>query len=143
MGRKMETNSFELDFAVDTLPVNFKVPMSDGGRYPDKVTIVVNNDAITGGAAGTIIKLRPQHIDEIDDTLVGGIRIGDGSRSVSNDNVDILTGVAPAAGKQYFHLFPNINVGGVQPMENMRLNLALTSTAYTAGKVRFKVLKSG
>jgi hypothetical protein len=137
----------ELDFASDSLPFEMDFNLAREGKIADLVTIIIDNDQLTGGDASSDIGLSA-YMGDVDSDLLAvmeAVLLGDLVGTAPSTTVSIATTATQAANKIIRRV---LNTSALQmPIINctsiLRLNYVLTAgQVYTAGKIRAKVLAS-
>ena len=141
---------YTLDWAASPVfPHEFHFNLQRKGLFADKVLLIVDSDALTTGAVGTIIKMRTRIVDDVGDSDSDAepTRFADlvGSGPVTDE--DIITAANPAAFKLIRRI---VTDNAIAPSSSnivsglkLRIRLVLTSTVYDTGKTRFKVIAQG
>ncbi len=137
----------EVDFASDSLPHEMNFNMSQGGKIADVVTVIIDNDALTGGNASTDIGLSA-YMSERDTDAVANAEAAlvanlAGGSPVATQSIASTASFAADKIVRKIVTHSTNPEPNVSTTPNLRLVISLTAgNVYTAGKIRVKVLAS-
>ena len=135
----------QIDFGSDVLPFDLNIPLVVKGKIAEKITIIIDNDVLTGGDAASDIGLEVKVVDVIGDADADAtdVLIADLIGGVGVSTQSIATTATHAATKLIYKIVTSTLENSVNVASILRLRLVLTAgIVYTAGIIRFRVIVS-